>query len=269
MFADKVVIVTGASSGIGKSLAFELAKHGCYVVLASRNLIELEKVKNEIKSICNREALVVQTDVSIEEDCRQLIEKTIEKYGKIDILINNAGVSMRALFENLQLKVFKQVIDTNFFGTVYCTKYALPHLIESKGCVVGVISTAGFRGLPGRSAYTAAKFAINGFLETLRTENRNKGLNVLIALPGFVESNIRVKALLADGSLQGVSPREEKKMMTSDEVARLIVRAIKRKKLYLVTDLQGKLIRILNIFFPKWIDKKVLQHFAKEPGSPL
>jgi short-subunit dehydrogenase len=187
----------------------------------------------------------------------------------LNVLINNAGISMRALFSELDLQVIEKVMQTNFWGTVYCTKHALPYLLETKGSVVGVLSTAAFRGLPGRTGYSAAKFAVNGFLECVRTENVYKGLHVLIAAPGFTTSNIRVTALMKDGSEQGKSPRQEGKMISAERVAKRIFRSVKKRKSHLVMSYYGKLIYVFNKFCPVWLDKAVYRHFAKEEGSPF
>lgn len=265
---DKVVIITGASSGIGLALAENFAKRNAKIVLAARSLDKLTSIEEELKTF-NKNILIVKTDVSKESDCENLIRKTIEKFNRIDILINNAGISMRALFESTDLSVIKQLMDINFWGTVYCSKYALPHLLKSKGSLVGVSSIAGYKGLPGRTGYSASKFAMHGFLEVLRIENMKKGLNVLIACPGFTASNIRNNALAADGSLQGESPRDEGKMMSAEEVAGHIILAIEKKKDRLVLTREGKLTVILNKFFPKFMDKMVYNHMAKEPDSPF
>lgn len=268
MYKNKVVIITGASSGIGKALAIELCKRGSNVVLAARNLENLV----ETKKICdqyNTTALIVKTDVSVESDCKELVEKTIKEFGRIDILINNAGVSMRALFKDLDLRVIRQLMDVNFWGAVYCVKYALPYLLETKGSVVGVSSIAGYRGLPGRTGYSASKYAIRGFLETLRTENRKTGLHVLIVAPSFTTSNIRNSALTGDGSIQSESPRDENKMMSAEEVAKRICGAISRKRIIINITLYGKLIVWINRFFPKIMDKIVYNQMAKEPDSPF
>ena len=200
---NKVVVVTGASSGIGKACAWHFAKNGSKVILAARSLEKLEIIYKEMISQ-GYEVLVVKSDVSIESDCKDLISKTITRFNKIDILINNAGISMRTTLEEMDLSVIKKVMDVNFYGTVFCTKYALPYLLKSKGSVVGVSSIAGYKGLPARTAYSASKFAIHGLLESLRLENLKKGLHVLIACPGFTASNIRNTALskvLIDSSI--------------------------------------------------------------------
>ena len=265
---NKVVIITGASSGIGKALALNFASKKAIVVLAARRIEKLEQIAKDIPNSSSN-ILVLKTDVSIESDCKILIEKTIEKFGRIDILINNAGISMRALFEDTELSVIKKLMDINFWGTVYCTKYALPHLLKTKGSVVGVSSIAGYKGLPGRTGYSASKFAMHGFLEVLRIENMKKGLHVLTACPGFTASNIRNTALAADGSQQSESPRDEEKMMSAEDVADKIIGAIEKKKDRLTLTTQGKLTVLLNKFFPKFMDKMVYNHMAKEADSPF
>jgi len=265
---NKVVIITGASSGIGNALAQNFIRMGENVVMAARDIVKLKEMEIGLH-IDQKKILSVKTDVSNESDCRNLIKKTIEKFGTIDILINNAGISMRAIVEEVDLSVLKRVMDVNFWGTVYCTKFALPWLIASKGTVVGVSSIAGYKGLPGRSGYSASKFAVQGFLEVLRIENMKKGLHVLIACPGFTASNIRTNALAADGSQQGESPRNEKKMMTPDKVAERIIEGIRRKKHRIILTTQGNITVTLNKFFPKTVDKLVFNHLAKEHDSPI
>lgn len=264
---DKVVVITGASSGIGRALAKEFAAKGAKLSLGARRTELLEVLQTELPGT---EILIQKTDVSSEYDCRILIEETIRKFGKIDILINNAGISMRALFEEVDLKVIKQLMDVNFWGTVYCSKYALPYLLKTKGSLVGVISIAGFVGLPGRTGYSASKFAIRGFLDTVRIENLKKGLHVLVAAPGFTASEVRKVALSTDGSQQGETPRDESKMMTSEECAAHIVKAIqKRKRELILTFTEGKLTVFLGKFFPSLLDKLTYSHMAKEPNSPF
>lgn len=265
---NKVAIITGASSGIGLATVKNFAEKGAKVVLAARNK---QKIDEEVVRLKEQgyEALAIQTDVANENSCKNLIEKTIQEFGQIDILVNNAGVSMRAIFEDLELSVIKKLMDTNFWGTVYCTKYALPYLLKTKGSVVGVTSIAGFVGLPARIGYSASKYAIKGFLDTLRIENLYKGLHVLLIAPGFTASNIRQTALVADGSQQGETPRNEDKMMSSEAVAAYLARGIIKRKREIILTSQGKLTVTLNKFFPKMMDKIVFNHMAKEPDSPL
>ena len=269
-FKDKVIIVTGASSGIGLASARKFASMGAKMVLASRNIDKLEKIAKELSVVSHQQSvLCVKTDVTKEEDCKNLIERTIEYFGKIDVLINNAGISMRAVFSDLDLQVIKKLMDTNFWGTVYCTKYALPYLLESKGSVVGVISTAGYVGLPARTGYSASKFAVRGFLETLRIEHLYDGLHVMIFAPGFTTSNIRNVALTADGSPQGETPRNEDRMMSAERVARIMARVIYRKKTHMVLTPLGKATLFANRRLPRVADKLEYRMMANEPDSPL
>lgn len=217
-FINKVIVITGASSGIGMAAAKTFFKLGANLVLAARSLDKMEALAKELTDDSSR-ILCVKTDVSLEEDCRNLIEKAVAHFGRIDILINNAGISMRAPFKDVDLDVLRRLMDVNFWGTVYCTKYALPEILKSKGSIVGVISTAGYAGLPGRTGYVTSKFAIRGFLETLRMEHLNDGIHVMVFAPGYTTSNVRNAALLADGTPQGYSPKEEGKLMSAEEVA--------------------------------------------------
>ena len=267
-FKNKTVVITGASSGIGEACAKAFAKAGCDVVLAARNLEKLQAIAVECTKLGGR-VHYVQTDISNENECARLMAETVNTFGKIDILINNAGISMRAAFKDVKIEVLKRLMDVNFWGAVYCTKYALPYLLRSKGSVVGMSSIAGFKGLPGRTGYSASKFALNGFLETLRSENLKTGLHVLICAPGFTASNIRNTALTANGTAQTESPREEEKMMQPEEVANALLKALQARKNLLVLTTQGKLVVLLNKFFPKFIDKMTYNAMAKEPDSPL
>lgn len=268
MLKDKVVIITGASSGIGRACALAFAEQGCKLALAARDMAKLEAVAGECRAK-GVGVVALPTDVAKEEDCKRLVDETLAAYSRIDILINNAGMSMRALFEDTEISVLKRLMDVNFWGTVYCTKYALPSLLENKGSVVGISSIAGFKGLPARTGYSASKFAMNGFLETLRIENRRKGLHVLICAPGFTASNIRNTALTRDGSSQAESPLDESKLMQPEEVAQAIIKAIRKRKPMLILSTIGKLTVLINKFLPGFMDGMVYNHMAKEPDSPL
>lgn len=261
--------MTGASSGIGRALVYEFAKRGAKVVMAARNAEELSRIEQDL-SKQGVESLPVQTDVTVEEDCKRLIEKTIDRFGKLDVLVNNAGISMRAMFDELDLDVMHRVMNVNFWGTVNCTRYAIPYLLESKGSVAGIISVAGFLGLPGRTGYSASKFAVRGFLNTLRVENLKRGLHVLVAAPGFTASNIRKTALTSHGVQQGESPRKEDKMMTAERCAEIVVNGIaKRKREIVMTLVEGKLSVFLSKWWPSLLDKLAYRHMAKEPDSPF
>jgi short-subunit dehydrogenase len=268
MFKNKVVVITGASSGIGKACAEEFASRGANVVLAARGYEELCNIAKNLELQFSIKALPVQCDVSKEEDCKELMHQTIASFSKIDILVNNAGISMRALFKDLDLSVLRTLMDINFWGTVYCCKYAMPSILASRGIIVGVSSIAGYRGLPGRTGYSASKFAMNGFLESLRVENLKTGVHIMVACPGFTASNIRNTALDTVGKQQGETSMDENKMMSAGEVAKHIVRGITNRKRTLILTGQGKVAVLLNKFIPSWLDKQVYKLFSKEK-NPL
>jgi dehydrogenase/reductase SDR family member 7B len=263
---DKVIIITGASSGIGEALAAQAYIQEMRVVMAARSIEPMQQATLHWNP---ERYLVVQADVSVEADCKRIIENAIEKFGSIDVLINNAGISMRALFHELTPDVIRKLMDVNFWGTVYCSFFAMPWLLQSRGSLVGISSIAGYKGLPARTGYSASKFAMHGLLETIRIENLKNGLHVLIACPGFTSSNIRKTALGKDGIGQGESPRDEDQMMTSQQVAQHILKAIENRKRTLVLTRQGKITLWLNKLFPAWVDKLVYNHMAKEQDSPL
>ena len=275
----KVVVVTGASSGIGLATSKAFAAKGDCVVLASRDLHKLQNTVASLGNTYGKEAvldghsvprfLAVKTDVVREEDCKNLIETTADTYGRIDVLVNNAGVSMRALFKDLELDVIKHLMDVNFWGTVFCSKHALPYLLATKGSVVGVISIAGYKGLPARTGYSASKFAIYGFLDTLRVEHLKERLHVMIFAPGFTASNIRFRALTADGTPQGETPRNEEKMMSADTVARHLVNGVYKRKREVILTPIGKLTVMLNKLFPSLVDRLEYRFMKNEPNSPL
>ncbi len=265
---NKIVIITGASSGIGEACAYAFAKQGAKVVLAARSIDKLNHVKQHCEAL-GAQALLVKCDVSLEDDCKNLINQTVAQFKTIDVLINNAGISMRALFADLDLAVLKQVMDINFWGTVYCTKYAMPYLLAQKGSVIGISSVAGFKGLPGRTGYSASKFAMEGFMESLRIENLKTGLHVGVMRPGYTASNIRNAALNKDAKSQAESPFDESKLMSAEAVADYILNMIATKKAEQVLTLQGKLSFLLQKFVPRILDKLVYNTIAKEKDSPF
>ena len=260
MFKDKVIAITGGSEGIGKALALEFLSRGAKVATCGRNSAKLAN----LEGLCNSSSLfTVVADVSKNDDCKNFIDLTIQKFGGMDILINNAGISMRALFKDTDLTTLKNVMDINFWGSVYCTKYALDSVIQRKGSIVSVSSVAGFRGMPGRSGYSASKFALNGWMEALRTELLDSGVNVLWVCPGFTTSNIRNVALNQLAQPQGESPMDEGKLMSAEECAQHIIKAIEKRKRTLVLTFTGKQAVFMNKFFPSLSDKLVRNFFFK------
>ena len=265
---NKVIIITGGSSGIGKALALEYGRLGAHIVITGRNEVNLQEATEELKNM-GISVIGIPCDSSLEKETRSMIKNVVDQFGRIDLLINNAGISMRSMFEDVSIDVLKTVMDINFWGTVYATQAALPYLKESKGGIIGISSIAGYRGLPVRSGYSASKFAMNGFLEALRTELLHSGVHVLIACPGFTASNIRNSSLNSEGNITGESMREEEKMMSADEVAKKIIRAYQQKKKTLIMTFQGKLTVFLNKWMNGLMDTLVYNSLKKERNSPL
>jgi short-subunit dehydrogenase len=259
-FRDKVVVITGGSDGIGKALISSLIVSGAKVATCGRQYDKLYALQLEYSQFMLH---TMVCDVSNEDECKRFIGSTIETFGSIDILINNAGISMRSLFDEVDTDVIRRLMDVNFMGAVYCTKEALPHIISQKGTIVGISSAAGYRGLPGRSGYSASKFALQGWLEALRTELYDTGVHVMWVSPGFTTSNIRNTALNSTGVGQGESPIDESKLMSAETCAKYILQAIEKRKRVLVLTFTGKLTVFLNKFFPSLTDKLVHRYYFK------
>ena len=260
-FADKVVVITGGSAGIGRALAERLLEKGALVATCARNYEKLY----ELQTLhAGRPLHIAAADVSKEGDCRKFVDSVISTFGTIDILINNAGVSMRALFKDVDLETLHTMMNVNFWGTVYCTKFALNEIIKNKGSVIGISSIAGFRGLPGRTGYSASKFAINGFLEALRTEVMGDGVNVMWVSPGFTASNIRNVALDKNGNPQEENPMDEGKMMSAEECADYVLKAIEKKRRTTVLTFLGLRTVLMNKFFPALTDKLIRKFYFQK-----
>lgn len=266
-FIGKVVIVTGASSGIGLASARLLGSLGASVVMAARSYDRLLELAPSVAP--PERVLCVRCDVSSEEDCRRLIESCIDRFSKIDILVNNAGLSMRAMFNDLDLKVIHRLMDVNFWGTVNCTKYALPYLLESRGQLVGVISIAGYSALPARSGYSSSKYAVRGFLDTIRIEHMKDGLGVLVFAPGYTSSNVRNAALTADGSSQGDTPLDEGKLMSAETCALHLAKGLARRRSVVTLTALGKFTVLAHNLFPRLTDKLTYKFIAREKDSPF
>jgi short-subunit dehydrogenase len=255
VFKDNVVILTGASSGIGREAALQLAGQGAWLALAARDADRLEQVAAE----CGRRggrAIGVKTDVAIESDCRNLIERTVAEYGRLDTLINNAGISMWTPFDQLQdLSILNRIMQVNYLGAAYLTYYALPHLKQTRGRLVAVSSLAGKNGLPTRSGYAASKHAMVGLFDSLRIELAGTGISVTLIYPGFVTSEIRERAYGADGRPLGKSPVRESEVMSAEECARIMIAAIAKRKRDEVMTLRGKLGQWLKLIAPGLVDK--------------
>jgi short-subunit dehydrogenase len=253
-FTDKVCVITGASSGIGWELALLLAAEGAKLTLAARNEDRLK----ELADLCRQaggKAHVVPTDVASEEACKNMVEETVETYGSLDMLINNAGISMYTRFDEVEdLSFLEKIMQINFFGSMYCTYYALPYLKKSKGRIVGISSLTGKTGVPTRTAYAASKHAMAGFFDSLRIELMDSGVSVTMIYPGFVATEVRERALGSDGTSIGKSPVKEGEVMTAEECAKIIFRAAEDRKREVVMTLKAKLGLWMKLIAPSVVD---------------
>ena len=226
-FRDKVVLITGGSSGIGRATALRLAGYGAKVVVAARNSKALDAVVAEADSQ-GGEAWAVQTDVTDPDQCRQAVEQTVERFKRLDILISSAGLSLRAYFEGSNLEALERVMQVNFFGVLYMTHYALPYVKETKGSLVALSSLTGIRGIPSYAIYGASKFAVQGFYESLRLELKRAKVHVGIVAPGFVDTPLRNHVLNKDGRPWEQQPPPPFRIwpveIVVDRIVRLIVR---------------------------------------------
>lgn len=259
-YKNKVVVVTGGSEGIGRALVEQLLSQGATVATCARDHDRLYALQSAFPS---SPLHTMVADISNENDCRRFIETTVKYFGGIDILINNAGISMWALMKDSSIDLVKKIMDVNFWGAVYCTKYALDSIISRKGTIVGVSSVAGYRGLPGRSGYAASKFAMQGWLESLKTELMHEDVHVMWVCPGFTVSKIRYNAITNEGKPHAVEPLTDDQMMSAADCAAHILTAIARKKRTLLLTFEGKRIVWLNRLFPKWADKMVQKFYLK------
>jgi short-subunit dehydrogenase len=266
-FANKTVVLTGASEGIGAEIARQLAPEKPRLVLAARN----EERLNEVAFRCRRagaEILVVPTDVSESPQCERLIAQANERFGGIDVLVNNAGISMHARFdETTELGVFDKLMAVNFFGAMWCTHAALPALKRSRGLVVGMSSLAGRTGVPGRTAYCASKFALGGFFEALRIEMAQSGVDVTMLFPGVVATEIRRNGLDGSGRRAGKSALDESGAMSIERCAALAIAGMRARKREVFMTAQGRLGLKLKAFAPQVIDRMAIKALAKETGE--
>jgi short-subunit dehydrogenase len=255
-FREKSVIVTGASSGIGRALALRLADEGAWLALAARSAQRLDSLAAECRQRGGR-AMPMPTDVADESRCEALIQRTRETYGRIDLMVNNAGMDVVSKLEDLSdLHLFKQVMDVNFYGTVYCTYHALPSLKETRGRIVNVSSLGGMLAIPFNTSYVASKFAVMGFSGSLRMELMQAGVSVTVICPYWVVTEFHERYLDKDGRPKGPSGRAlyTEKMMTADQCAHVIVRAARRRKRQVVM-WPGTLGIWLKLVFPDLMDR--------------
>lgn len=260
-FQNKVVVITGGSDGIGKALVELFLSKGAKVATCGRSNDKLYALQ---QLFAGKPLHTFVADVSNEHDCNRFIQTVVNAFGGIDVLINNAGLSMRALIIESETSAYKRLMDVNFWGTVYATKAALPYIIQRKGSVAGISSIVGNRGIPGRSAYSASKFAMQGWLEALRVEMKDHGVNVLWVSPGFIATNIRSVALDGSGKPIGETPMDESKLMSAEDCAQHIFYAIDKRKRSVVLTFTGKATVWMSKFLPRLADKYIHKFFFKE-----
>jgi short-subunit dehydrogenase len=262
-FHGKTIVITGASDGIGAELARSLAAPGVSLALAARGLDRLRRVEAQC-SEKGAEALALRCDVSVEGDCRDFVERAAERFGGIDILVNNAGVSGHALLEDVDdFSWYEAMMRVNYFGSLWCTRYALSHLKARRGLLVGVCSLAGKHGIPGRTAYSPSKFAQAAFFEALRIELRGTGVDVTVVFPGVVATDIRLHGYGPDGKAAGASGLDERGAMPVEECVRLIVSAMAARRRELVMTAQGKLGQWMKLIAPSLVDRIALAALKK------
>lgn len=254
-FQENVTIITGASFGIGRELALQLADQGAWLALAARNAEKLAEVSTQCIQRGGR-VIALPTDVADQSSCQSLVESTVKEYGRIDTLINNAGIGMAARFSDLKdLTIFEKVIQVNFLGSVYCTFYALPYLKNSKGRVVGVCSQRGLFSSATADGYGPSKHAMVGFFNSLRIELTGSGVSVTMVYPGWVCTGISSRAIKADGGLTGEISIHEKGAMPVETCARIIIDAVAKRKREIIMTLLGKLGVWITLLAPEFADQ--------------
>jgi len=263
MFAGKVIAITGASEGIGAELARQAAGKGVWLALAARNLDRLEAVAAECRAR-GAEAFAQRCDVAVESDCRDFIEAAVRKYDSLDILVNNAGVSGHALLEEVSdFSWYEQMMRVNYFGSLYCTRHAVPHLKRRRGQIVAISSLAGLVGVPGRTAYSPSKAAQAMFFEALRLELKGV-VDITVVYPGVVQTAIRLHGYGPDGQRAGYSALKEDKAMPVEECARQILAATQARKRQLVMTLRARIGQWLKLLAPGMVDNMILNAIKKE-----
>ncbi|WP_457554254.1 SDR family oxidoreductase [Desulfobacula sp.] len=262
-FKNKVALVTGGASGIGLATCLKLAGQGARIAMLDMDEKALD-IQQDIFLCQGYKIFPIACDVTKEQACQSAVSKVLRKFGQIDILFNNAGITQRGLFEKTDTFVFKKVMDVNFYGSLYCTKAALPSLIKTKGTIIVNESIAGVAPLLGRTGYSASKHALHGLFTSLRCELRHKGVHVMVVCPGFIRTNLQKRALGSDGRIATHKQTRVGKEDTPENVANQIVKGIVKKKSILVLTFIGKLSYLISRLFPLWYEYLMTHQFKKE-----
>ena len=256
-FAGKIVLITGASSGIGAELARQFAAAGARVVLAARDVQKLDEVAAECRTL-GADAFVTHVDVSAEASCKACIERAVQHFGGLDILVNNAGVRSHGRFDAItDLSIFDTLMRVNFLGSVWCTAYALPHLKKTRGQIVAIASLQAYAGIPTRSAYCASKHAMKGFFDSIRVELQDSGVDVTVIYPSFVYAKENSRVLSPDGTPMGARAykRPPSDAMSAEECCRLALIAIAKRQRQLLMTWRAKVGRVLQLISPSLVDR--------------
>lgn len=254
-YAAKTIAVTGASQGIGRALCLALAPQRPRLVLAARDTDRLDEVAESCRSL-GAEALVVRTDVSIQSDCERVVAEAVTRFGALDVLVPNAGVSMWSRFDEVRdLSIYETLMRVNYLGCVYLAHAALPHLKRTRGQIVAVASLAGLAGVPTRTGYAASKHAVIGFFDSLRIELEGTGVSVTVVAPDFVVSEIHRRSVGPDGRPLGETPMQEARLMTAEACAAHIVAAMEGRRRLAILSFRGRIGRFVRLVAPGLIDK--------------
>jgi NAD(P)-dependent dehydrogenase (short-subunit alcohol dehydrogenase family) len=254
---DKVILITGGSSGIGRAAALRLASHGARIAIAARNLAALEEVVKSAGAY-GSEMLALPTDVTRAEQCERAVEATVAHFGRLDVLICSAGLSMRSSFEDSDLAAMRRVMEVNFWGTLYCTYYAVPHIKRTRGSLVAISSLTGRRGIPSYAMYGASKFAVHGLYESLRLELGRAGVHVGVVSPSFVDTPLRQRVLGPNGQPWSDPPAVPLPLFPVDKCVDLIVKLIVKRRAQAVLPWRSSLFLKLDQVFGPWIGDRIL-----------
>ncbi len=268
---NNVTIITGASTGIGEELAYQLARQGAQLVLTARRIDELNRVADRVRGL-GAKVITVAADVASSEECKSVIDAAVAEFGRIDTLVCNAGMTMWAKFADIDdVSVLERIMQVNYMGAVYCTHHALPHLLKTKGRIVGIASLTGLVGVPTRTGYAASKHAMRGFFDSLRIELADRGVSVTMVYPGFVATGIRENATGADGKPAKIDPVNKDNVMSVEECAGIIQRAIETRQREEIMTLKGKIGQWLKLIAPGFVDglaKKAVEGNLKYVEKP-